>query len=99
MVARCRHSPETKQTKNIIKLPSRSMMVLELDSYLPRLCIDCKTELVLITKQPIQFAMVKLTSLIAFSAFVILPTFAAVIPISIETSVLSFFFLCLICNF
>ena len=35
--------------------------------------------------------MVKLTSFIAFSALVILPTFAAVIPI-IETSVLSFFF-------
>ena len=36
------------------------------------------------------FAMVKLTSFIAFSALVFLPTFAAVIPI-IETSVLIFF--------
>ena len=40
--------------------------------------------------------MVKLTSFIAFSALVIVPTFAAVLPNTIETSVLSFFveFMC-----
>ena len=72
------------------------MMFLELVSLPPTTCIDCKPNLCW-SQTAYTIAMVKLTSFIAFSALVIAPTFAAVLPNTIETSVLSFFFVEFMC--
>ena len=85
-------APWNQTNKEYYKTASLRMMFLELVSLPPTTCIDCKPNLCW-SQTAYTIAMVKLTSFIAFSALVIAPTFAAVLPNTIETSVSSFFLL------